>query len=231
MAPHVQAALAGGAQARMAQPGVVQRADEDIYKKNYKKRAPVTPRLSRKAKTEHKTVRSGKPSQRAQRLAGIVTGPSDPGYLPLRDQGLVVRNAVWDGRRNSLYWFDNVKAAMAAVQVQCDIQKASCTGGADGIDHIQDFADLQTGLTRYVICDGNHHFSAVYKEDALVLFNGGNAKATAVLNVDATNLQWSCTNCNSSKNGTKGVYENIPKWIEACPGNCGYSFRGQEAED
>lgn len=215
----------------MARPGVVQPADEDIYKKTYKKRPAPTQRLARKAKTEHKTVQSGKPSQRTQRLAGIVTGPSNPGYIPVRDNGLLVRNAVWDGRRASLSWFDNVKTAMAAIQVNCDIQKASCTGATDGIDHIVDFADLQTGLTRYVICDGNHHFSGVYKEDALELFNGGNSKTTAAASVDTSNLRWSCTSCNSSKGGTKGVYENIPKWISACPGNCGYTFKGQQSGD
>lgn len=222
----------------MVNPGVVQPADrkkkkeENLYEKHYKKKSAISERLPRKAKQEHSLVRSGKPSQRQQRLSGILQGPTDPGYNPSKDNALGVKNKVWDGRRGSLKWFDNVQTAMAATRNQCDVQKhINCSGQAEGIDHKQDFADLQTGLTRYVICDGLHHFSACYKVDALELFNGGNSEATAVLLVDTTNLRWSCASCNSSKGGTKGVYENVPKWIEPCPGNCGYAFKGEVASD
>jgi hypothetical protein len=247
-APHVHAALVRGVQARMEPPrtsarpaappiqpklsaGVVQRADEDNpYKKRYTSNVPgVSQRLSRKAKTEHKLVHPKKPSRRqVANLGGVLNRDFDPGYKPGKDSA---GNKIWDGQRSGLGWYDNVQNAMNAIRVNCGIGRGGCTGNADSIDHVTDFADLQSGLTRYVVCDGLHHFSACYKVDALDLFNGGNTDTTANNDLDLTNFNWSCTQCNSGKNGKKGLYQNQPRWIKKCPGACGYSFRGEQSGD
>lgn len=204
----------------------VQRS-EDPYGKYYpKKIAKKTPR--RAAAREH-TVINTQPrlSKREQAIVGVVTGPGNPGYNPVKDS---FQHPVWDGRRGSLRWYANVQNAMAPLQAAgCQIGKSGCTGGGDSIDHKPDYATAQSGLTRYVVCDGMHHFSACYKEDALDTYNGENPSNTAALNVDHSKLQWSCTHCNSSKSGQRGVYENPPRWIEPCPGGCGYVFKGEES--
>jgi hypothetical protein len=207
--------------------------DENPYQKQYAKKGAASPRLGRVAKEKHTLVNTNpRLSKREKKIVGIVGGSEKPGYNPVKDkQG----HKVWDGQRKGLTWYDNVKAAMAASQAGgCTVNRGGCTGAADGIDHVKDFADEQTGLTRYVVCDGMHHFSACYREETLDLYNGGNTKTTPVGSVDTSNLQWACTICNSGKNGTKGVYTNIPNWSGVCPareGDCGYNFRGEAATD
>lgn len=194
------------------------------YAKSYDKHVE-TKRPSRKAAREHKVIRSGPRLTDRQRGPGR-DAPRRPTYLPPRDS---LGNLVWDGRRAGLGWYTNVKAAMAnANPGACQIAKSGCTGGADAIDHKDDFATVQSGLARYEVCDGRNHFSAVYKDDALDSYNGGNTSNSAQPHLGG--LQWSCTQCNSSKSGRKGVYENVPVWIMACPGSCGYTPRGTPAD-
>ncbi|WP_437283493.1 hypothetical protein WME90_23835 [Sorangium sp. So ce375] len=148
-----------------------------------------------------------------------------PRYMPRKD---TEGNDIWNGQRQGLGWYPNVKKEMADSKNDgCQVQGNNCTDEAQSIDHIKDFATLQTDLPRYVVCDGKNHFSAAYKEDARDLYNGGNTADESDINT--SNFQWSCTPCNSSKSGKKGLYENAPQWIEPCPGeDCEYVPRGEE---
>jgi hypothetical protein len=151
-----------------------------------------------------------------------------PNYKPTKDKK---GNLIWDGVRQGLGWYGNVKEAMAASESDgCQLMRFGCTGEAESIDHITDFATLQSGLPRYLVCDGTHHFSAVYKEDASDLYNGRNKANKSTSDVDTRNFQWSCKPCNSSKSGKQGLYENAPRWIERCPGeDCQYVPWGKQA--
>jgi len=122
-------------------------------------------------------------------------------YIPPKDKG---GNKIWDGQRGSMSFSPKVAGTMPP-RVGCFHKKSGCTGGADAIDHQNPFSERQAGLPRYIICDGRNHFEACLKDEAQEMY-------------DAAPLVWSCTSCNSSKGGKKGLYENRPTFIEACPG-------------
>ena len=197
-------------------PRTIQRMEENPYKKQYDSYAPT--KTSKRAKA--KASPYGGKGARSARLQAKSGGAIRPGHTPAKDS---LGNLIWDGSRRGLSWSAPIIAAMAMTKGGgCEVRKnLSCTGAADGIDHINDFAELQSELTRYVICDGVNHWKACYKQDAIATYNN---------NDDDDNMQWSCTQCNSQKGGVKGVYENPPKWRGPCPGGCGYAFRGEEAE-
>lgn len=145
-----------------------------------------------------------------------------PNYQPPADKR---GNKLWKGSRASLGWFDNVKTAMDSVNDDtCHIEGDDCTGTADAIDHVKDFATEQTGLETSLICDGNHHWDAILLSDAQQLYNGGfdSAQDIAADRGAMTRLQkafvWSCTHCNSSKSGKKGLDGGQAIWKGACPG-------------
>jgi hypothetical protein len=206
------------------------KGDDNPYKKVYTTVKPVKMKSKRKAALKHKTIKSRDTLTKRQKA--IVKNERDqdsgseseevvlaPNYVPPNDS---LGNKIWDGSRKSLSWNDTVKKAMAGSKNGgCVVGKMGCTGGGDGIDHIQPFSSTQSEIGRYVICDGRHHFSACYKADAAAVYNHNN---------DISGLRWACAQCNSSKGGKKGLYENPPRWIGGCPGRCGYSFEGEEAE-
>lgn len=197
----------------------IQRAAEDPYKQQYPSQAPKKP--SGRASARVSPYGSGKPprSDRLKAKSAAAVGVR-PNYVPPSDR---LGNQIWDGSRNGLSWSATIAAAMAATKAGgCQVRGGVCTGAADGIDHIVDFAELQSAITQYVICDGTHHWEACYKVDAVDVYNYDD---------DPSNMRWSCTQCNSQKGGVKGVYENQPVWLGECPGeDCKYEFRKQEAE-
>lgn len=191
---------------------------DNPYKKQYNQPVGVK-KPKRKAAQNHTLIKG--PPQPTKRLqvkhkiqAPLVIRPT---YVPPKDSA---GNKIWNGERAGVGWSQQIRNAMAPSQANgCQINKGGCTGGADGIDHMSDFATEQSGLTQYKICDGNHHWKACYKQDAVDLFNNYG---------DASNFQWACTQCNSEKSGAKGLYLNHPQWLGACPGNCGYAFKGEQ---
>jgi Acetyltransferase (GNAT) family len=140
-----------------------------------------------------------------------------PNYVPPKDSK---GNKIWDGARGSLSWNSTITAAMALSKGGgCQLGVSpNCTGAAEGIDHNKSFAAVQAGFERYEICDGRNHWAAVYKDDADAGFNN---------NSKTEGLCWSCTKCNSKKNGAKGLYENAPKWLGPCQEGCSYVFKGE----
>lgn len=193
----------------------IQRAEENPYKKLHMSYVPTK---SSKRATARASPYGGKGAM-SPRLQAQSGGAVRPNYTPAKDS---LGNLIWDGSRNCLSWSAVITAAMAMTKGGgCQLQGNLCTGVADGIDHGTDFATLQSEITKYVICDGKHHFKACYKEDAVHTYNCGD---------DPSKMRWSCTQCNSQKGGVKGVYENQPVWIRQCPGACGYALRGEEAE-
>jgi hypothetical protein len=196
--------------------------DDNSYRKTYPKLREIEKKPKRTAARKHKLipVRDRLTKRQRSRL-GVNEDdlPVWPNYTPVRD---ALGNAIWDGRRDGLDFSASVKLAMAATKGGgCQIQKPGiCTGAANSIDHVEDFVTAQSSLPRYVICDGQNHWTACYKEDAQDCYDAGG---------DTSGLRWSCTQCNSSKGGARGRYENQPVWIERCPGDCGYSFKGQPA--
>lgn len=207
------------AQPKLASPlstrgGTIQRAQENPYKKDYKTYTPL--KSSKRASARASPYGGGKASH-SVRLQAQSGGGVRPNYVPPRDS---LGNDIWDGSRTGLSWSATITAAMAGSKAGgCTVGGNLCTGAADGIDHITDFADLQTDITTYKICDGTHHWKACYKDDAIDVYNNDD---------DASNMRWACTQCNSQKSGLRGRYENQPQWLEACPGGCGYAFQGQE---
>ena len=139
------------------------------------------------------------------RQVSLGADPSRGGvnYKPPTEKG---GKKIWDGQRSSLGFSSGVADTIPDKDKGCHHQKPGCTGGADGIDHLDPFSERQSGLTRYLICDGRNHFEACLKEEAQEMY-------------DAYPLVWSCTKCNSSKGGKKGLYENPPQFKEACPGD------------
>lgn len=145
-----------------------------------------------------------------------------PHYVPVTDKH---GRKLWKGSRAGLGWFDNVKSAMDSVNDgSCQIEGDGCTGGADAIDHVKDFATEQTGLETELVCDGKHHWRAILLSKAQRLYNGGFRDDDDIEGDDGAlaRLQkafvWSCTHCNSSKSGKKGLDGGAAIWQKACPG-------------
>lgn len=125
---------------------------------------------------------------------------------------------IWSGGRKGMRFFKNVTTAMEKNRTQCEIQRNGCTGAPDAIDHRQDFSTLKSGVPTRVICDGTMHWHGGLKDDALVIYNGGNEEDTAEGDLDLSNFQWSCKQCNSSKSGSKDMDSPGPKPVGPCPG-------------
>lgn len=144
-----------------------------------------------------------------------------PHYQPVVDKH---GRKLWKGSRSGLSWFGNVKTAMDLVNDgTCQIADDGCTGASEAIDHVKDFATEQTGLDTEVICDGAHHWRAILLSEAQELYNGGFASDDDLTGAAAmTQLQkafvWSCTHCNSSKSGKRGLDGGAAIWQQACPG-------------
>jgi hypothetical protein len=191
----------------------IQRAEENPYKKEYTSGAMK--------KTSDRTSARNSPygvkAPRSARLQARGGGGVRPNYTPPKDSA---GNLIWDGGRSGLSWSATITAAMAGTAAGgCQIGGPLCTGAANAIDHITDFADMQSSITQYLICDGAHHWKACYKDDAISVYNNGD---------DPSNMQWSCTQCNSQKSGARGRYENQPQWVEQCPGGaCTYAPWGE----
>lgn len=137
---------------------------------------------------------------------------SAPGYTHKVLSGIAPQtkdkygNQYWNGWRTTLSFTAATKLAMAPTKVACQINKAHvCTGSPDGIDHIIDFATVQSGLATQEYCDGVDHWDGVPFADAALEYN------------DTGNLRWACTQCNSSKSGAKGLYAP-PQHQGKCPG-------------
>lgn len=159
----------------------------------------------------------------ARQRGGSKPVAARPHYQPGPDKH---GRKLWKGSRSGLGWFDNVKSAMDSLDDgTCKIAKdEDCTGASEAIDHVKDFATEQTGLETRIVCDGKHHWRAILLSDAQQLYNGGFA-ADADIEGDAGALArlgrafvWSCTHCNSSKSGKKGLDGGAAIWQHACPG-------------
>jgi hypothetical protein len=155
--------------------------------------------------------------------------PTRPADAPRKDR---TGREIWSGFRQGLSWFRTVKQALDSQRGGgCRIQRDDgCTGSADAIDHIEDFATVQTTLPVYLLCDGEHHWHGVYLVDAMRAYNGGNRESDSGDALDLRNFQWSCKHCNSGKSGAKGNDPAPPRWVGACPGqdDCTYRFRGEQ---
>ncbi|SHH09938.1 hypothetical protein SAMN05428948_2764 [Massilia sp. CF038] len=115
-------------------------------------------------------------------------------------------NKYWTGFRNGLGWTTATQNHMNQSKGSgCQISSSICTGKADGIDHIDDFATVSAGLEPVEYCDGNDHWEGVPLDVVKTAYN------------DLANLRWSCTQCNSSKSGAKGLYTNVTH-TGKCPG-------------
>lgn len=166
-------------------------------------------------------------ANRDRRTARQRGGPKpvalQPSHKPVIDKH---GTKLWKGVRSGLGWFGNVKSAMDSVDDgTCKIGAGgACTGASDAIDHVKDFATEQTGLETQLVCDGAHHWQAILLSEAQQLYNGGFDPDDDIESDGGamTRLQkafvWSCTHCNSSKSGKKGLDGGAPKWVEACPG-------------
>jgi hypothetical protein len=147
--------------------------------------------------------------------------PEPPNYAPTKDK---YGNKVWKGTRAGLTWFPNVKKAMELSKDDgCQLERSDgCTGEADSIDHVEDFATVQTGLETTDLCDNRNHWKAILLDTAKLNYNGGFDKDTAIEDDDLVRLgktfAWSCTPCNSSKSGKKGLDIGSAKWLGECPG-------------
>ncbi|HTZ45095.1 MAG TPA: hypothetical protein VMB79_14645 [Jatrophihabitans sp.] len=155
---------------------------------------------------------------RGERRGGLRKLAEAPAYRPKKDKN---GSKIWGGQRGSLGWFANVQSAMDSVKAGCTINGTGCTGTADAIDHVEDFATAQTTIPERDLCDGRHHWKAVLLKDAKFVYNGRH-KSTEKFGGKMAQLQrqfrWSCTHCNSSRGGQQGNDVGAPKWIEACPG-------------
>ncbi|MDQ1744480.1 MAG: hypothetical protein QOE23_2819 [Pseudonocardiales bacterium] len=146
-----------------------------------------------------------------------------PHYQPVADK---YDRKLWKGSRAGLGWFDNVKSALDSVDDgTCKIVKDDdCTGVSEAIDHVKDFATEQTGLETEIVCDGEHHWRAILLSEAQQLYNGGFASDAKIKGNKGAMTRlgkafvWSCTHCNSSKSGKKGLDGGQAIWQEACPG-------------
>ena len=208
----IQRALVGGGPGGGGGGG----GDWNPYKKHYDDYYLPT-RTSKRKSAQRSPY--GRPEPQSERLRGRMgaLGGGRPNYVPPKDSE---GNFIWDGGRKGLGWSPVIKGAMAPSKAAgCQVNKPGCTGSSDGIDHRDPFSNAQSSITRYMVCDGRHHWVASYRDDAHAIYNN---------NDDESNMVWACTNCNSSKGGVKGRYENAPKWLGPCPGNCGYEPRGEE---
>lgn len=154
----------------------------------------------------------------ARQKGGIAPKAKRPTYQPTKDRN---GKKVWRGERKSLTWFDNVKEAMADSRDDgCQLERSTkCTGEADAIDHVKDFASEQTGLETTDICDGKHHWRAIMLDKAKRLYNGGFGPDDELTAEDlAGTFAWSCTSCNSTKSGKKGLDGGQAAWLGECPG-------------
>jgi len=159
----------------------------------------------------------------ARQRGGAKPVAARPHYQPVADKH---GRKLWKGSRSGLGWFDNVKSAMNSLDDgTCQIAKDDdCTGASEAIDHVKDFATEQTGLETEVICDGEHHWRAILLADAQQLYNGGFAPDDDIEGDDGELARlgkafvWSCTHCNSSKSGKKGLDGGAAIWQQACPG-------------
>lgn len=123
-------------------------------------------------------------------------------YVPPKEKG---GKSIWNGFRGGLDFSPGVADSVPGKDQGCYHQGQNCTDDAEAIDHLRPFSERQTELGRYFICDGRNHFEACFLTEAQEAY-------------DAEPLVWSCTKCNSSKGGPKGLYENAPRFTEECPG-------------
>ena len=147
-----------------------------------------------------------------RRSARIASAGYSHQYLPMIAGFLISpttidKNGVhyWNGYRSGLSFSAATKLAMAGTKGNGCQVKASCTSAAVSLDHIQDFATTQSALPTHTYCDGSHHWTGVLLADAQADYN------------NVGNLQWSCTSCNSSKSGARGLY-SPPRHAGQCPG-------------
>ncbi len=144
-----------------------------------------------------------------------------PKYAPTKDK---YGDKIWKGTRAGLTWFDSVKDGMELSRAGgCQLQSSDdCTGAADSIDHVEDFATVQTGLETSDVCDGKNHWKAIMLDTAKLAYNGGFDPDEAIAGDELTRLgktfEWSCTPCNSKKSGKKGLDIGAAAWLGECPG-------------
>ncbi|MBV9823527.1 MAG: hypothetical protein JO144_14940 [Actinobacteria bacterium] len=144
-----------------------------------------------------------------------------PNYEPTKDKN---GEKVWKGTRSGLTWFTSVENAMAlSAAGGCQLRRSGdCTGAADSIDHIEDFATVQTGLETTNLCDGKNHWNAIMLETAKLAYNGGFDPYAPIKGAELSRLAktfaWACTPCNSAKSGKKGLDIGSAKWLRECPG-------------
>jgi hypothetical protein len=184
-----------------ASPG--DRRDRERERDRRDRPEPESPRQKRQAALENPHApQPGHPPTARQVALGAAPNFRGVNYIPPREKG---GKKIWDGRRDGLGFGPNVMDTMPDRATSgCFHQYSGCTGIAEAIDHKVPFSRRQSELPRYRICDGRNHFDACFKDEVQQEY-------------DAPELVWSCTKCNSSKSGDKGLYENQPRFIEPCP--------------
>lgn len=148
-----------------------------------------------------------------RRSARVASAGYTHAYLPMIAGYLISPTTIdkhgtqyWNGYRATLSFNAGTKAAKAGSKAGgCQIGKATCSGAATSLDHIVDFATTQSSLATHTYCDGSHHWTGVLLTDAQADYN------------KLSNLRWSCTSCNSSKGGARGLY-SPPRHAGRCPG-------------
>lgn len=184
-------------------------------------------RPNTRSQGKKKTVYNPNPHGMKRRSASesspdeITAIPSDVPPVQLRN------DAVWNGKRSSLDWFDNVWNEMDSHRSEgCQLKTSVCRGEAEAIDHKNPFSNTQTEMGRWNYCTGIYHYSGVPLEEARLVYNGRIEPSThgAELTAQVKNaFQWACKPCNSRKGGVQGNDGNYPIITEVCPVGAGAS--------
>jgi hypothetical protein len=145
----------------------------------------------------------------------FILGPRN--VLMANYQGQLVK--VWGGTREGLYWDDDTKDLVAAIE-----QKRGNLRHFDGsylcvgcnkyfqpekmeIDHRPPISETLGGLPRVQVEANGYHFTVVLWEDAQAEFNRRR---------DRRKLRFLCKPCNASLGGQKGIDASPPKLGDIC---------------
>lgn len=186
-----------------ASPG--DRRDRERDRDRRDRYEPESPRQKRQAALQNPHApQPGHPPTARQVALGADPQFRGVNYIPPKDKG---GHKIWDGLRAGLGFSSDVAGTMPDRATSgCFHRYSGCTGAAEAIDHKEPFSVRQTRVRRHLICDGRNHFEACLRAEVQQEY-------------DAPELVWSCTKCNSSKGGDKGLYDNRPRFIEPCPGD------------
>ena len=128
---------------------------------------------------------------------------------------------VYNGDRNSLWFYDNVEASMLFFPKSCAkiVNGGPCGATHDiELDHVTPFAGRITDAETREYCFDGVHFRAVPLDEALAIYNARvDRKASASADLARGKFQWLCQHHNGSKNGPQGNDGMGPRRIGSCP--------------